>query len=642
VDPGTSINMQMRAACKKMLLLAGLVLKGTAMPAQPRPNILWITIEDTSPRFIGCYGDAVARTPNIDRLAKEGVRFTNTFSTNTVCSPSRTTLITGVRTFAAGTGHHRSKIRIPDWMHGFPFFMQQAGYYTSNNAKTDYNLAGAKLFTEHAWNESSARAGWWNRRPGQPFFAVFNFNDSHQSRTMTDPYEVYRKNVWERLSPGDRIADTAFPMPPIYRNSAAMRRQMARVYNAIALTDNRIGKLLERLQKDHLADSTIIFFFSDHGEGIPRGKTNGIDLGYRVPFIVWLPPMYKDHAPWQTGTVTDELIDFEDLAPTLISMTGAPVPGYMKGRILMGSRRARPKKYIELSSDRSDNGIDMVRSITDGRYLYSRNYMPFMPEARYVNYIEISAIKQIMRQDLAAGMLNHIQRQLFEPRPAEFLFDTEQDPWECRNLATDIRYKGQLDAMRRELDQQVLKTRDVMFLPEYELEAATTAGRDPYTFRLDEKQYPLLRIYAAARLSGKRGRAVVSDQVRLLTDTNRIVRYWAAVGLRAQPPELLKPYRNVLLQALKDAYPPARISVASVVYEVFGSEAALAVLEAGIADASDQLSLMTLNYLLYTKHKPPFAPAVQRMADDPARSENVRWAAKDLLVRMGKAAYAAP
>ncbi|MBO9591772.1 MAG: sulfatase [Niabella sp.] len=634
--------MQIRVGCKKMLLLAGLVLNGMAMCAQSRPNILWITIEDTSPRFIGCYGNAAAHTPNIDRMAKEGVRFTSAFSTNTVCSPSRTTLITGVRTYAAGTGHHRSKIRTPDWMYGFPFYMRQAGYYTSNNAKTDYNLAGAKLITQQAWNESSATAGWWNRKPGQPFFAVFNFNDSHQSRTMTDPYDVYRKHVWERLSPGDRIADTAFPMPPIYRNSAAMRKQMARVYNAIALTDNSVGKLLERLQSDHLMDSTIIFFFSDHGEGIPRGKTNGIDLGYRVPFIVWLPPMYKDRSPWQTGTVTDELIDFEDLAPTLISMTGAPVPGYMNGRILMGSQRIPPKKYIGLSSDRSDNGIDMVRSITDGRYLYSRNYMPFMPEARYINYMEISAIKQIMRQDLAAGTLNHIQRLLFEPRPAEFLFDTEQDPWECKNLVTDIRYKAQLDAMRQELDQQVLKTRDVMFLPEYELAAITAAGRDPYTFRLDEKQYPLRRIYAAARLSGKKGRSVVSDQIRLLNDTSRIVRYWAAVGLRAQPPELLKPYRKVLLQALTDPYPPARISIASVVYEAFSSEAALTALEAGIADASDHLSLMTLNYLLYTKHKPAFVPAVQKIANDPVRSENVRWAAKDLLVHMGQATYAAP
>src|SRR5690606_36160338 len=166
---------------------------GQAQPEQ-RPHILWITIEDTSPHFIGCYGNEQARTPNMDRLMKEGVRFTNAFSTNTVCSPSRTTLITGVRTSEAGTGHHRSKYSVPDFMHGFPYYLQGAGYYTSNNFKTDYNVAGDKSYVEDTWNESSQEAGWWNRKPGQPFFAVFNYMDSHQSRTMTSSYEKYTKD----------------------------------------------------------------------------------------------------------------------------------------------------------------------------------------------------------------------------------------------------------------------------------------------------------------------------------------------------------------------------------------------------------------------------------------------------------------
>lgn len=623
-----------------MLFAWGMAI-AAVLHAQPRPNILWITIEDTSPRFIGCYGNKAAHTPSIDRLAREGIRFTAAFSTNTVCSPSRTTLITGVRTCASGTGHHRSRLPLPEGMHGFPYYMRQAGYHTSNNAKTDYNLANAKAFIQDAWNESNARAGWWNRRPGQPFFAVFNFNDSHQSRTMTDPYAVYKKNVWDRLTPEERIADTAFPMPPIYRNSPAMRKQMARVYNAIALTDKRVGQLLERLKKDGLADSTIIFFFSDHGQGIPRGKTNGIDLGYRVPFVIWLPPMYRNQAPWKPGTVTDELIGFEDLASTLVSMTGASVPEQMRGRVLLGPDRAQPKKYMVLSSDRSDNGIDMVRSVTDGRFLYSRNYMPFMPEARYINYMEIGAIKKIMRQDLAAGRLNSTQRRLFEARPAEFLFDTKQDPWEGMNLATDPHYKLQLEAMRQELDRQVLKTRDVMFLPEYELAVLAAAGKDPYTFRLDEKQYPLQRIYAAARLSGIKGRETAGRQVRLLRDTSRIVRYWAAVGLRAQSADLLKPYQKMISNALKDPYPPVSVSMAAVAYEAFGSKAAAAALEAAITDANDHLSLLALNYLLYTKDRVRFAPFAQQVVNDPARDEMVRWAARDLLVSMGKASYAA-
>ena len=173
---------------------------------QKKPNILWITIEDTSPQFIGCYGNKNARTPVIDKLAQEGVRFTHAFSTGTVCSPSRSTIITGVHTFKMGTGNHRSNYPIPGFIKGFPFYMQQQGYYVSNNSKTDYNVGHVKQFTEEAWNESSNQAGWWNRQPGQAFFSVFNFEESHQSRTMTYPYPWYLNNVFNQLDENTPLA----------------------------------------------------------------------------------------------------------------------------------------------------------------------------------------------------------------------------------------------------------------------------------------------------------------------------------------------------------------------------------------------------------------------------------------------------
>lgn len=403
----------------RQILLIGtfIAVAAHAFPDE-RPNILWITIEDTSPQFVGCYGNQTVSTPNIDRLAGEGIRFTNAFSTNTVCSPSRTSLITGVPTWKAGTGNHRSKYPVPEFMKGFPYYLRQEGYYTSNNNKTDYNVAGEKAYIAEAWNESSGQAGWWGRAAGQPFFAVFNFMDSHQSRTMTWPYEQYRREVLEQLDPAERVSDQAFDVPPFYRDSPEMRKQLARVYNSLKLTDKKIGDLLDRLQQDNLTDSTIIFFFADHGEGIPRGKTNGINLGYRVPFVIWFPPMYRHLSPWGTGVVSDELVSFEDLAPTLISLCGGQVPDHMEGRVLVGPQRDAPPEYLVLAADRSDNGPDMVRTITDGRYVYSRNFMPFMPELRYINYMEIGEIKQEMRKDLAADRLEGLQRSLFEPRPA--------------------------------------------------------------------------------------------------------------------------------------------------------------------------------------------------------------------------------
>ena len=187
--------------------------------------------------------------------------------------------------------------------------------------------------------------------------------------------------------------------------------------NSIKLTDKKIGGLLHQLEKDNLRDSTIIFFYADHGEGIPRGKTNGINLGYRVPFIIWFPEIYKHLSPWGTGgIVTDELTTFEDLAISMISLAGAKIPGHLTGRII-GENRSRPADHLILSSDRSDNGIDMIRTVTDGRYIYSRNFMPFMPELRYIRYMEIGEIKQQMRKDLMDKKLNPLQESLFEERP---------------------------------------------------------------------------------------------------------------------------------------------------------------------------------------------------------------------------------
>ncbi len=609
----------------------------TALYAQKRPNVLWITIEDTSPQFVGCYGNKDARTPVIDKLAEEGVRFTNAFSTGTVCSPSRSTIITGVRTYKMGTGNHRSNYPIPDFIHGFPYYMQQVGYYTTNNFKTDYNVGNVKAFTKEAWDESSPTAGWWNRKPGQPFFAVFNFMDSHQSRTMTNTYDWYVKNVLEKLPEKDRIAENAFEMPPFYRDSPEMRKQFARVYNSIKLTDNEIGELLGRLDKDHLRDSTIIFFYADHGEGEPRGKTNGIDLGYRVPFVIWFPEMYKNLSPWGTGgIVTDELIDFEDLAPTLISLASGKVPDYLKGRILLGKDRSKPVDHLILSEDRSDNGIDMIRSVTNGQYTYSRNYMPFMPELRYIRYMEIGDIKQQMRKDYqesrnrAEKILNPLQESLFEDRPPESLYDIENDPWQIHNLVNDPTTQPVLKRMRKQLDEEVLQSRDVMFLPEYEI-GLISKTTTPYEFRLDDKNYPIKAIYKAASLSGKRGPDIAKEQIGLLSSGNKIIRYWAILGLRSQYSQTIKPYQQEITRSMQDEYPPVAITAAAIAYQEFNNNSAEETLKQYCKSDNMDLALMAINYLLYVTHKEPFVDTIESVHDMEDRNYNVKAACMDFL-----------
>jgi len=609
---------------------SGNVKSGTPV-TQEKPNILWITIEDTSPQFIGCYGDNNARTPVIDGLASDGIRFTNAFATGTVCSPSRTAIITGVKTYKSGTGNHRSSIPLPGFIKGFPYYVQKEGYYTTNNVKTDYNVYNAPDFINEAWDESSNTAGWWDRKPGQPFFSVFNFMESHQSRTMTNPYPWYVENVIEQLPPGDRIEENEFDMPPFYNDTPEMRKQFARVYNSLKLTDNRIGELLERLDKDGLRENTIIFFFADHGQGVPRGKTNGINLGYRVPFIIWVPAKFKHLSPWGTGgIVTDELVDFEDLATTVISLAGGTVPDHLEGRAFLGKDRSDPVDHLFLSSDRSDNGIDMVRSVTNGQYIYSRNFMPFINEVRYIRYMEIGDIKQIMRRDLAEGKLNPLQKSLFEERPPEFLFDIHNDLWETRNLANDPNYSGLMEQMRGQMEREIFRSRDILFLPEFEL-GKISRSTSPYEFRLKEEAYPLEVIYKTASLSGFRGKDIAGKQTELLSDPNKIVRYWAAMGLRSQCADDLQPFAGSIIKAINDDYPPVSITASAIAYEFFGNQQAEGTLKNFCASENMDNALMAINYLLYSKNKEPFTETIKSVYEKEGRDYNVRAACLDFL-----------
>lgn len=600
---------------------------------QEQPNILWVTIEDTSPEFIGAYGNGNARTPNIDKLASEGVIFKNAFSTGTVCSPSRTALITGVKTFKTGTGNHRTKYAIPDFIKGFPYYLKELGYYTSNNFKTDYNVSNGKEFIKEAWHESSNEAGWWNRNHGQPFFSVFNFMESHQSRTMTKSYDWYLEHVLNEIPEKERIKESEFDIPPFYEDNEPMRKQFARVYNSIKLVDIRIGELLSRLEADGLRDDTIIFLFADHGEGIPRGKTNGIDLGYRVPFIVWFPEKYIRLMPFEKNeSVVKKLIDFCDLAPTMIELGGGSVPEHMDGHNFLERRSG--KELLFLSSDRSDNGVDMVRSVTDGKWLYSRNYMPYMPEARYIRYMEIGEIKQQMRLDLAAGTLDSLQQSIFDLRPPEFLFDLINDPWETNNLANDQEQKEILNEMRKALKQNILDSRDIHFLPEFELRkiSQTTVA---YNFRLNPKFYDLEKIYEAATLSGFRTQKSAKKQISFLEDENEVVRYWAIMGLKNQNKEILKDYEIELKQLLNDSYEPVVIIAAGIVYEIFQDKNSEHILNEYVKNPNPDLALMTINNLLYLDEKSPFIDSIKEVVSIPGRNYDVHAACMDFLGSLG-------
>lgn len=582
----------------------------SAMATADRPNILWITLEDTSPHFIGCYGDKNARTPHIDRLAREGVRFTKAFATGPVCSAARSTIITGVKTYKLGSGNHRSEYPIPAFIKGFPVYMQQAGYFTTNCGKRDYNVANADIMSKESWS-ANGKVGWWTRKDDRPFFSIFNHNDSHQSRTMSWSFEKYEQMVLENLGPEQIIRDDEFSMPPFLKDSPEMRKQFARVYNSIRLTDIRIGQLLKKLEDDGLRDDTILFLYADHGEGIPRAKQNGINLSYQAPFIISIPEKYKHLSPWGTGgVVTDELVSFEDLAPTVISLAGGTVPEHMHGRILMGKNRSKPTDHLVLSSDRCDNGIDLVRAVTDGDWFYARNFMAYMPEANYKSYSEISDIMQQMRKDLAADKLNAFQKSLFVEKEPEFLFNLKNDPWEKVNLANDPAHQKQLKKMRGQLDTEMREARDILFLPEYELELLSKETT-PYEFRLDDEKYPFDEIYDAALLSGFRGAAIAEEQIALLRNPNRVVRYWATMGLLAQSKCDLEPFQKQISAVMDDAYAPTALTASVVMWRNFETKKAEEKIKGFCVFENWFINLMAIDYLFYVENRAPFAEAVE-------------------------------
>ena len=570
-----------------------------------RPNILWLTYEDTSPQFVSCYGMTRApTTPAIDALAADGVRFDNAFATAPVCSASRSALITGVCNEATGLGHHRSKYPIPrELIRGFPWYLQQAGYYTSNNVKTDYNIEDEPGFIAETWNESSTEAHWRNRPAATPFFSVFNFMDSHQSRTMTKPWGWYAEHVIGELSEEELTRPEDIGMPPFYRDTPEMRQHLSRVHNSLRLCDKRIAGRLDELRADGLLDDTIVFCFADHGEGIPRGKCNAIGFGYRASFVAWFGEKWRHLSPWGAATVTDELVSFEDLAPTVLSLAGVPIPDHMTGRAIAGDARHDPPRFVHGARNRLDDTPDLCRSTMDGRFVYTRVYWPHLPVVKYQKYSDVGDILRAIRRDYATGELDETQAELVSPtRPREYLYDLRTDPWEVRNLALDPAFRADLERLREATVDHALAVGDVMFLPEREM-VARAGDSTPYELRYDPEYNPLRDMLRAADLVGVP--AAAPEQIALLDDQRDVVRHHAAAGLYARRHELDGHVDEVRHALQHESSPIVRIELAAAIAEacrLVGGEpdaGAIGILSGFIASDDPYLAHQAIWKVLY-------------------------------------------
>ncbi len=540
--------------------LAGIAAAGASAPAgQPRPNILWITAEDIN-AHLGCYGDPVARTPNLDRLARQGVRYTHAFAAGPVCSPSRSCLITGLYATSLGTAPLRCRTPIPPEIRAYAAYLRDAGYYTTNNSKTDYNLANEQAFIRDAWDRCDDKAHWRGRRPGQPFFSVFNLMTSHQSRTSVWPFELFEKQVGSRLRPEERIDPARVPLPPYYPDTPLARRTLARYYDCISVMDKEAGQLLAQLESDGLAQETIVFFYGDNGAGLPRHKRLPHDSGMRVPLVIRFPKKFQHLAPAAPGQATDRLVSFVDFAPTVLSLCGVPVPAHVQGEPFLGPKAAKPRQFVYGARDRVDEAFDLSRMVRDRRWLYVRNYMPHISWNQPEGYSDQSVFRREIARLAAEGKLNATQMTYAGPtKPQEELYDSDADPHQVRNLAADPRYSALLERMQQLHRKWLLETRDLSFATE-EQWAARAGKAPPFQFRDRPEKYPLEQILAATDLVGRPN--ALAQQVQLLRDRDSAVRYWAAVGLRAAG-QGAAPARDALVEALGDQSPSVRIEAAA-------------------------------------------------------------------------------
>lgn len=562
-------------------LASGWLLRGRARAAAPtggtpgRPNILWITCEDMSPT-LGCYGDDYARTPNLDRLAAQSVRYSNAYASASVCSPARSCLITGIHATSLGTQNLRSRFPIPQHIQGFPVYLRAAGYFTSNRTKTDYNTSDERRLIREAWTVQGPKGHWRRRKPGQPFFCVFNHTVTHQSRSMVQTYQQFRKRVQKLLRPQERHDPATAPVPPYYPDTPIVRRTVARYYDCITVMDKQVGVLLKQLEEDGLADDTIVFFYSDHGAGMPRHKRLILDSGLRVPLLIRFPKKYQHLAPGRPGEAVDRLVSFVDFPPTVLSLAGLLIPDYMQGQAFLGSAAAEPREHIFGARDRVDEAYDLARCVRGQRYLYVRNFMPHLSYNQPSAYSDQAEIRSEITRLAAEGKLNAAQTAYAGPRrPTEELYDTRNDRHQIHNLADSPEHKPILDRLRRRLRQWIIDTKDVGFLPEL-IAWQRAAGSTPYEVARQPSKYPLERILAAADLVG-RGREVLPKQIELLGGEDAAVRYWAAVGLRALGADAA-PATDALRKALRDPSPNVRIEAAAALAGLGHAEEAMHVL----------------------------------------------------------------
>ena len=505
----------------RLSFLLGLLLVNGACNSveQSSPNIVWLTTEDNSPHHMKLYNGNGAVMPAIEKLAKEGIVFDNAFSNAPVCSVARSTLITGCYAPRIFTQFHRraQHVPLPKGLLPVPFYLKQAGYYTTNNHKQDYNF----IMPDGVWDESSKKASYKNRKPGQPFFHVQNHTVTHEGSLHFD------QKLIDNIKDKDLEHIQVFPYHP---DTKTFRYSYYNFQNRHVMADKQMGKFISDLEQEGLLEDTIIFYFGDHGGVLPRSKGYAYESGLQVPLVVYVPEKWKHLFHQSKGSRAKAFVEFVDLAPTVLSLVGVSPPEGIDGTPFSGSFSQASKIEKKNTSfgyaDRFDEKYDLVRTLRVGKYKYIRNFQPYNIDALYNFYrYKMLAFKE-WDALYNAGKLNQVQRQFFESRSPEGLYDIDQDPHEVNDLSASPNHQEILIQMRKQLHGKLAALPDLSFYPEpYLLENAL---ENPVAFGQKNKK-EIKELMAVADLNLFSFEAVLGKIKQALTDDNPWKRYWALV-----------------------------------------------------------------------------------------------------------------
>lgn len=574
------MNHAIRAVCCFLILWS---LTAIARSAE-RPHVLWLVAEDCTTTF-GCYGDATARTPTIDALAAKGIVFDRCFG-EPVCAPSRFTLITGLEAVACGPAHHmRAAGRIPQWLRAFPELLRQAGYHTSNNAKTDYN---APIDVRKAWDQSGNTAHFSGRPDAaQPFFSVFNHMVTHESCLFPEA---------DVPLPFPPTSPATVRVPPYQPDTPEIRADWARHYDHQALFDRQVAERLRQLEAAGLSDDTIVFVFADNGGVLPRSKRCLQQSGTQVPLVVYFPEKWRHLSPAAPGSRIDRPVAFVDFGPTILALAGVPIPDWMRGLPFAGREAARrPREFVFCSRDRMDERYDMSRSVMDSRWLYIRNFRPDLPFVQPLAYMFRARGYQSWAREAEEGRLTPATAQFWGQKPTEELYDMLADPHNLSNLAADPAHDRTRARMRAALRHHAIEVRDNGLLPE----GSPWEGYDESRAAAEGLSFD--RLFDVALLASDRDPAHKALLLAAVDDPSPPIRWWAAQGLgmlagRLTPQEA-DAIRGALAAQLEDPTLAVRVVAAEALVRLNRPSAALPVLERLVGDTDARVALQAANVL---------------------------------------------